>query len=188
MVDIVTVGGSPSETSRTAAALEYARCLLEQQGLHTADISVRQLPAEDLLLARFDSPAVRQSRDLIAQANGLVIATPIYKAAYSGLLKAFLDLLPQQAFEGKVILPLATGGTIAHLLAIDYALRPVLAALGGQHILGGIYLLDQQIQREGGQVTIDAAGRERLGGALQTLVQALPLAPQAGFAIGRSAA
>ena len=45
------------------------------------------------------------------------MATPIYKASYSGVLKAFLDLLPQFAFGGKVVLPLLTGGTAAHVLA-----------------------------------------------------------------------
>ncbi len=57
----------------------------------------------------------------------MVIGTPVYKAAYSGLLKSLLDLLPQYALAGKTVLPLATGGSTAHVLAIDYALRPVLA-------------------------------------------------------------
>ncbi|SQC64268.1 FMN reductase [Klebsiella pneumoniae] len=32
------------------------------------------------------------------------------------------------------MLPLATGGTIAHMLAVDYALKPVLNALKAQEI------------------------------------------------------
>ena len=60
----------------------------------------------------------------------MVVSTPVYKAAYSGVLKVFLDLLPQFGLAGKVVLPLVTGGTASHVLAIDYALRPVLLALG----------------------------------------------------------
>ena len=56
-----------------------------------------------------------------------------------------LDLLPERALEGKVVLPLATGGTVAHLLAVDYALKPVLSALKAQEILHGVFADDSQI-------------------------------------------
>ena len=62
----------------------------------------------------------------VANAQLIVVATPVYKAAYSGLLKVFLDLLPQTALAGKTVLPLATGGSPHHMLALDCALRPVL--------------------------------------------------------------
>ena len=68
----------------------------------------------------------------------------MYKAAYTGLLKAFLDLLPQYALARRTVLPLVTGGTPAHLLAVDYALRPVLASMGA-HVGQGYFLLDQLI-------------------------------------------
>src|SRR5690606_15703907 len=58
-----------------------------------------------------------------------------------------LDMLPQKALVGKVVLPTAIGGTIAHLLMIDYALKPVLAALGATNMQQGIYVLDTQVQR-----------------------------------------
>jgi len=45
------------------------------------------------------------------------------------LLKALLDLLPQHALAGKVVCPLVTGGTPAHMLALEDALRPVLALM-----------------------------------------------------------
>jgi len=50
------------------------------------------------------------------------------------------------------VLPLATGGSPAHLLALDYALKPVLSALGARDILDGIYATDQQLpsRPEGG--------------------------------------
>jgi hypothetical protein len=58
----------------------------------------------------------------------------VYKASFSGALKTLLDLFPERALEGKVVLPFATGGTIAHMLAVDYALKPVLSALKAQEI------------------------------------------------------
>ena len=73
-------------------------------------------------------------------ADAIVVATPVYQAAYSGLLKVFLDLLPQFAFRGKAVLPIVTGGSPAHVLAVDYALRPVLANLGAAHIGQGWFV------------------------------------------------
>jgi pyruvate-ferredoxin/flavodoxin oxidoreductase len=46
---------------------------------------------------------------------------------------AFLDLLPQLGLTGKAVLPLAVGGSIAHVLAIDYGLRPVLCSMAAEH-------------------------------------------------------
>lgn len=73
-----------------------------------------------------------------------VVSSLPRKAAYTGLLKAFLDLLPQYALGGKTVLPLVTGGTPAHVLAVDYALRPVLASMGAQ-VGQGYFVLDQLI-------------------------------------------
>jgi FMN reductase len=72
-------------------------------------------------------------------------ASPRRKASYSGVLKAFLDVLPQFGLRNKVVLPLVTGGTLAHVLAIDYALRPVLSSLDPLHIVAGLFVLDKQI-------------------------------------------
>lgn len=44
-----------------------------------------------------------------------------------------------------MVLPLATGGTVAHLLAVDYALKPVLNALKAQEILHGVFADDSQV-------------------------------------------
>ena len=119
MANILAIAGSPSHPSRTYGIVEYATTLLQPEGFHTDIISASDFPAEDLVLGRYDSPNLEQPKALLEKADGVIIATPIYKAAYTGLLKAFLDLLPQKAFLGKVILPIATGGTLAHLLAID---------------------------------------------------------------------
>jgi FMN reductase len=57
-----------------------------------------------------------------------------------------MDLLPQYAFERKTILPLATGGSVAHVLALDYGLRPVLSSLGARHIVGSYFVLDKTLR------------------------------------------
>ncbi|VEB97669.1 FMN reductase [Klebsiella pneumoniae] len=79
-----------------------------------ADIEVchwhlQNFAPEDLLYARFDNPALQTLNEQLAGADGLIIATPVYKASFSGALKTLLDLLPERALEGKIVLPLATG-------------------------------------------------------------------------------
>jgi len=107
-------------------------------------------------------PTISRAVAQVARARAIVVATPVYKAAYSGVLKVFLDLLPQTALKDKLALPLATGGSPHHMLALDYALRPVLQSLGAAQIMPGIYATDAQVVvlPEGGyQVQADIGAR-----------------------------
>ncbi|AGI23519.1 NAD(P)H-dependent FMN reductase [Pseudomonas sp. ATCC 13867] len=143
---VVTLAGSPSQRSRSAVLLDIARHWLHERGTEVRSYAVRDFPAEDLLHARFDSPRVVELIEQVSRADGLVIATPVYKASIAGALKVLLDLLPERALAHKVVLPLATGGSTAHMLAVDYALKPVLAALKAQETLHGVFAEDNQVQ------------------------------------------
>lgn len=174
MPSILAVSGSPSPTSRTAAALAYASAWLASQGHSTAPLVVRDLPPSDLLSGARATLAVREAVAAVADADGVIVATPIYKASYTGALKCFLDLLPENALAGKVVLPVATGGTVGHLLAIDYALRPVLTALGADHVLPGRFLLDSDVVRgESGDVQLTPEAERRLTETLAGFSDAL---------------
>jgi FMN reductase len=98
----------------------------------------------------------------VTEADGIVVASPVFKAAYSGLLKLLLDLLPQFALAGKVVLPVVTGGSPTHVLAIDYALRPVLSSLGSDHIVPGWFVLDQHIEVFAGDIRVEPATAAQL--------------------------
>lgn len=163
MAAILSVSGSPSPTSRTTRLLRHLDERLRQQGHEVTPLEVRTLPADVLLGADLRHPALTAVAELFARADGVVIGTPVYKAAYSGLLKSLLDLLPQYALAGKTVLPLATGGTTAHVLAIDYALRPVLASMGPAHITPGWFTLDKDITvGEDGTATLAPGPAEEL--------------------------
>ena len=170
-MSVLLIAGSPSERSRTAALLEATGQRLETRGVQVQRLRVRDLNPQALLLADFGHPSVLAAQELVAQASVLVVATPVYKAAYSGILKVFLDLLPQTALKGKTVLPLATGGSPHHMLALDYALRPVLQSLGAKNILPGIYATDAQVivTPEGGYQVAEDIGA-RLDEAVDTLV------------------
>jgi FMN reductase len=151
---VAAISGSPSPSSRTTMLVRYVTGRLEAEGLAAELVEVRDLPAEDLLLARPSAPALAAALGLVERADAVVIATPIYKAAYSGVLKSFLDLLPQSGLTGKVVLPLATGGSLAHVLAIDYALRPVLSSLNPLQVVSSLFVVEKQIERTDAGVVI----------------------------------
>ncbi|MFF2848686.1 NADPH-dependent FMN reductase [Streptomyces sp. NPDC058001] len=186
MATVLSVSGSPSATSRTAKLLRHLDTRIRAQGHEVIPLDVRTLPPEALLGADFGHPAIVETTALFARADGVVIGTPVYKAAYSGLLKSLLDLLPQYALEGKTVLPLATGGTTAHVLAIDYALRPVLTSMGADHIVQGWFTLDRQITvRPDDTITLDpdaaqalAQVVDRFAAAIGPTAENTPIAPR----------
>ncbi|MEU6732843.1 NADPH-dependent FMN reductase [Streptomyces physcomitrii] len=178
MPTVLSLSGSPSATSRTARLLRLLDARLASQGHRVVPLDVRELPAEALLGADFAHPALVRVRELIEAADGIVVGTPVYKAAYSGLLKCLLDLLPQYALTGKTVLPLATGGSPAHVLAVDYALRPVLSSMGALHIVPGWFVIDRDIEaRPDGRTVLAPAAEQAL----------LPLLDQFSAAVHRAA-
>jgi FMN reductase len=128
--------------SRSGALVSAVLAELDRLGLSTRLIDLAQLPA-DGLLARAKVPEVEEALALVGEARVLVLGTPIYRAAYSGQLKAFFDLLPQAALGGTVAGLIATGAVANHALAIDHALRPLVASLGGLSAAPSIYATDE---------------------------------------------
>ena len=116
-MNILLLAGSPSTPSRSTRLLHHVGERLALLGHRYVKLHVRDLPAQALVHADFNDEVLRVAREQVAQADAVVIATPVYKAAYSGILKAFLDLLPQDGLRGKLVLPLATGGSQSHMLA-----------------------------------------------------------------------
>ncbi|RRO19912.1 FMN reductase (NADPH) [Saccharopolyspora rhizosphaerae] len=186
MSTVLIISGSPSRTSKTEKVGEHIAQRLSAAGRATDHLRVRTLPAEALLSADVSDPAIGSAVAKVAEADGIVLATPTYKAAYSGLLKSFLDLLPQFGFAGKAVLPLATGGSVAHVLAIDYALRPVVHSLGARHAVQSFFLLDKHLSLVDGQLTVEEESAAPLADVIEQFTKALDGIPHA-TALGRSA-
>jgi FMN reductase len=65
----------------------------------------------------------------VVNADGLIAATPIFSASYSGLFKTFFDVLEPDALAGKPALIAATAGTARHSLALEHVVRPLFSYL-----------------------------------------------------------
>jgi len=167
---ILLVAGSPSLNSRSGALLQHVGAALATFDVEVEELHVRDLPAQALLGAHLDDREIAAAIHQVARARAVVVATPIYKAAYSGALKVFLDVLPQHALAGKRVLPLATGGSAHHMLALDYALRPVLQSLAAQQVLSGVYATDAQFTRDGEHYRVNLETVARLDDAVTSLL------------------
>src|SRR6476659_5630629 len=147
MSSVLSISASPQVVSSTHALLTHVNRRVAGAGHDVRTLLVRELPPHALLSADISHPAIADAVAAVATADAIIVATPVYQAAYSGLLKVFLDLLPQFAFRGKAVLPIVTGGSPAHVLAVDYALRPMLSALGAAHVTPGWFVPSSHIRQ-----------------------------------------
>ena len=90
MATIATISSSPSLSSRTDAVLDHVTKRLISHGHTVTPIVLRDLPAEPLLRGQAGDPAIAAAAAVLEAADAVVVTTPVYKAAYSGLLKVFL--------------------------------------------------------------------------------------------------
>jgi len=169
-MSVLLIGGSPAVPSSTGRLLDHVGQKLSTQGHWRSTLQVRDLPARALLHGDTSDLAIKRALAAVAAADAIVIATPVYKASFTGILKAFLDLLPQDGLAGKLVLPLATGGSQSHMLALDYALRPVLHALEARQVLASVYATSQQLTwSDDGGLTLDPAVAWRLDAGIEDL-------------------
>jgi len=127
--DVVALSGNPRPGSRTrdAARATAARLSALLGGDPATVVDLAELAGELLTPVH---PAADAALARVAAADLVVVATPVYKASYTGLLKAFLDLYGADGLAGVVAVPLVVSGGAAHALAGEVHLRPVLVELG----------------------------------------------------------
>ncbi|KAA2254331.1 NAD(P)H-dependent oxidoreductase [Solihabitans fulvus] len=160
--------GNPRPASRTlnaALALRAAvRQSLSERGRRVAEDGPLVDAAE--LAAEVFAPGgdrVRAALAELATADVLVVASPTYKATYTGLLKAVLDQAPGGWLTGTVAVPLLVAASDRHALAVELHLRPLLVELGAIVPGRGVFLNESVL---GGDLDALAASLvEQLDGA-----------------------
>lgn len=176
---IVTVSGSLRDPSTTGALLS---AVVDELGAHRqADPhEIRLAPlAADLASAATGgeaTDAVTDALQEVAAADLLVVGTPVYRGSYTGVLKLFFDLVPQDALAGTPVLLTAGGGDDQHALVIDHQLRPLFAFFRAAVLPVGVYARARDYTRER-RIDPDGVLPARIG---QAVASALPLLPGAG--------
>jgi FMN reductase len=162
--------GAATPPGRLAAAIQTAAETARAAGDVAVDIlNLAQTPVETCdgrPLDRYGEPT-RQAVARIAAAGAVLIAAPVYRASFPGVLKNLLDIAPVEALHNKPVGILAMGGSPHHYLAVDSQLRPVLAWFGALVAPTAVYLTGADF-RDGGLAS-DAA-RGDLAALAKTLV------------------
>jgi FMN reductase len=128
--------------SRTRAAAELVvESLTGAPPEHVIDV-VDLGPA----LLGWGDPRVAEAKEIVKSADLLVVASPTFKATYTGLLKLFLDQFGQGELDQLTTFPLMLGGSYAHALAPELTLRPVLVEIGASCPAPSLYLLDSEYE------------------------------------------
>lgn len=99
-------------------------------------------------LLGFGDARVTEAVEAVRQSNVVIVASPTFKATYTGLLKLFLDQFPSDGLAGITAFPVMLGAGPAHLLAPDLLLKPVLVELGAICPAVGLYLIDKSFAED----------------------------------------
>jgi len=139
-VDVSVVVGNPKAQSRTLQiALDVAGHLLESPSDRpTTIIDLVEYTGE---IFDWSSERMTSLAEAVRTSDVVVFASPTYKATYTGLLKSFLDRYPGRALKGVVAIPVMTGASLGHAMAVDIHLRSVLVELGATVPTGGLYFV-----------------------------------------------
>jgi FMN reductase len=143
---IVTVVGNPRPASRTHMLARRLAAEIAQVLASEPPVAVDLAELGPAVLDPSDERATAATRAALA-ADVLVVASPTYKATYSGLLKAFLDRLGTGALAGAAAVPILLGGAPNHQLAIDVHFAPLLYELGARVPARGLFVLEADVPR-----------------------------------------
>ena len=141
---IASLVGNPRPESRTHG---LARTLAEQiarvlGATGVADVDLA--PFGPRVLDPADAAVTAAVGEIIA-ADLLVVASPTYKAAYTGLLKSFLDRFGNGSLAGTAAVPVLLGGMPDHRLAVDVHFTPLLLELGAAVPTRGLFVLEADV-------------------------------------------
>jgi len=145
---LMVLVGNPKAGSRT---LTVANEVADQVGRwfegRGAIVRIEQIDLAELSIGLFDwdDQPVNEAMKRAIACDMLVVASPTYKATYTGLLKAFLDRFPPDGLLGRVAIPVMVGAAPIHTLAVDAYLRPLLIEIGASCPTRGLFMLESQL-------------------------------------------
>lgn len=139
---VVAVSGGLQRPSRTLALVEE---LLVGLGAAMA-IEVRLIelgriaPKFAGVVLRAELPdELQEDIAAIESADLLIVASPVYRASYTGLFKHLFDFVHHEALIDVPVLLAATGGSERHALVIEHQLRPLFGFFQALTLPLGVY-------------------------------------------------
>jgi len=128
---VVSAGLSNPSSTKLLADRLTAATTASSPGVEVTQIELRHLAHQltDQLLTGFAAPELAAAQAAVRASDGLIVATPVFAASYSGLFKTFFDVGEPGWLDGKPVLMAATAGTPRHSLVLEHAMRPLFAYL-----------------------------------------------------------
>lgn len=173
---VTLVVGNPKPKSRT---LRISELLVQKLlGEQPFTLDVIDLADHTDEIFKWPSDHMAKLNAQVAESNLIIVASPTYKATYTGLLKAFLDRYPANGLQGTIALPVMTGADDGHSMAPIVNLSPLLVELGASVPFRGFYFALTKMERL--EELVDAAVTDYAvaGKALRTFLSQ-PLSAEA---------
>jgi FMN reductase len=134
---LVIISGGVSDPSSTGMLADrLSQSVADQARAHGLTVTVQVIELRTLaneiatgLVSGLKGPGLEAAFIALREADGIIAATPVYKAGVSGLFKSFADLLDNDLLIAKPVLLAATAGTVRHALVVDEAMRSLFTYL-----------------------------------------------------------
>ena len=164
---LLMIVGAATPPGRLAVAIAFAGGTAKDASIDI--LSLAETPVEICDGRALDkyNEATRDAIARIAGAAAVLIAAPVYRATYPGVLKNLLDIAPVESLQGKPIGIVAMGGSPHHFLGVDWQLREVLTWFGALVAPTSVYVTGGDFKD--GQLTSDSA-RKDLAALVETLI------------------
>ena len=144
MKNLVAIVGAVTPPGRLLGAVN---AMLERARAAEVDLATHLINLHDRKIAFADGRPPEQYGDdtaatvkMIADADAVIIASPIYRGSITGALKNLLDHIPVEALMGKPVGVIAMGATMHHYLGVDWHLRDILAWFGALVAPTSVYI------------------------------------------------
>lgn len=163
---VVSAGVSDPSSTRLLAdrATQRVSALAQQRGhaVTTTVIDLRELLPElpAAMSSQLLGPRFTRAVDALVRADGIVVATPVYKAGASGLFTSFFQVIDNDLLIGKPVILAATAGTARHALVVDEELRALFAYLRTLPVPTSLFASTEDWTDKALGTRIDRAARE----------------------------
>jgi FMN reductase len=147
-INAVTLVGNPKIGSRTLlVAQSVTDHVADWLGSRGVTVSNRTVDVAELGggLFEWQNAAVDDVLKAIAECQLLVVASPVYKATFTGVIKMLLDRIPMEGLANRVVLPVMVAAAPIHVLAVEAHLRPVLVELGACCPTRGLVVMESKL-------------------------------------------
>ncbi|WP_027723909.1 NADPH-dependent FMN reductase [Tuberibacillus calidus] len=148
---IVGISGS-IVGSKTRTAMDVTIKILKEKYPHIdvtlldlADFQIQFSDGRNYLDYEGDTKYVAQT---VMDADALILGTPIFQASIPATLKNIFDLLPEKAFQDKVVSMVVTAGSAKHFLIPEQQLKPILSYMKAQIVQTYVYIEEKDFFRK----------------------------------------